>query len=214
MLSDNLNKLIDSLNIDTLIRQSESFMRSMTKSPIDFNAAAKEMDKIPALKPILKLAITEEKRDGVMRLIDSLLVGDDVTRGFNKAKTDKTGFFETYKRMLIAKAPAKLKPSLSRLTQESLTIGHIEFAFNGGRLREQELNLMNKKLGLNEADQRTLRIADQNLITEIGREKELKTIGHGYLLMSRNRRGEGLRGVRDIQNGGYIAKEELTTLAS
>ena len=163
-LSPDLTAKINKLDIDVLIRQAERFMQKMTKKPIDFEAAAKAMKRIPMLKPILADAITEGKRNGVMSLIDSLLVGDNITRGFNKAKTDKK-FFEQYKQTLIEKAPtAKLKAELRKMTQGSLKISDIAFVFNGRNLRTQELALMNDRLHLNSTEQAELKNADQKLI--------------------------------------------------
>ena len=150
-LGADLNRLIDGLNIDTLIVRSDMqrFMAAMTK--MDISTASNIMEKsTPALKAIHKVAKKENKLDAVTQVINARLVGDNITRGFNKAKSDPK-FFVQYKNALIANAHSKGIEKkeitrLSALTRDKLTVGDISFVFNSKSLRNQELNIMSTTL--------------------------------------------------------------------
>lgn len=195
-IGDALLKQIYSINIDKDIArpQVQEFMRYMTAG--DAENANKSMKK--AFGAIYTAAEKTGKLPQVMEAVDALLVGDNVTRGFNRAKSNDAEF-KKYQAILIAKAPAALKAGLKKMTRESMTIGDIAFAFNRPELRKQELDVMTKAFGWKPSTDKEIidafKVADQDLIRDISSKKELKTgdDNYGYLLMARNRTGKGLQ---------------------
>ncbi len=195
-IGDDLLKQIYKINIDKDIArpQVQDFMRHMTAG--DAEKAKVSMKK--AFGAIYTAAEKAGKLPQVMEAVDALLVGDNVTRGFNRAKLNEAEF-KKYQAILIAKAPANLKAGLKKMTRETMTIGDIAFAFNRPELRKQELDVMTKAFGWKPSTDKEIiaafKIADQELIRDISSKKELKTSdsNYGYLLMARNRTGKGLQ---------------------
>lgn len=103
--------MIQALSINKLIERSDvkKFMKAMTENPFNQQNAAKAAEKVKEFKAIITKANVDkddtEKFQNILNImieIDEKLVGDQITRGFNAAKTGKKAFAD-YKKLLLSR---------------------------------------------------------------------------------------------------------------
>jgi len=202
-IDKNKQELIQKLDIDRLFNNPNVtkflvFMTNNGGSPDYSNSFAAAM-KVSDFKNILGTkAVYTTEMNTLLDEIDEKFVGDQITRGYNRAKSDPKAFAE-YMQLLKRKGIKTQGVTMDNMTPELIA----NKSFNKQSVRNQELALLKSATGIDTA------VIDKQLIDSIKTEtwKLTSASEPALVLMARSRQWKWLQGVRAYTTSSYIREQ-------
>jgi hypothetical protein len=202
-------KLIQNLDIDKLFgdKNVTGFLQAMTnkgENP-NRNDAFKSAIKVPAFAQILGgkgTVYSPSIHDLLLDEIDEKFVGDQITRGYNNAKTDPKAFAD-YMKLLKSKGIKTQGIKMENMTPELIA----DASFNKPKVRKDELKLL---MMATEIDTSVL---DAKMITSLKAQTTplVSKDTSALVLMARSRKWSWLQWVRAYTSGSYLMEESIAT---